>query len=114
MSYRRGRNESGKARLNLRGKGEVDSYGALLLTGDEPFCGIASCKDTPDSMCQDSLHHIILPGINRSPVFEAGAGTARLGKAELGLSGAEIARHLRVNMSSTNPAIPRVERNEGE
>ena len=95
-------------------KGDVDSYGALLLAGDEPLRGIASCQDTPDAMCQDTPHEIMVPEINRSPIFEASVGTAWLGKTELGLSGAEMARHLRVSKSSKIRAIARVETNEAK
>jgi REP element-mobilizing transposase RayT len=51
-------------------------------------------------------------GGRRIRVSEARAAIACRSKEELGLSGAEIARHLGVNTSSINRAIARVERGE--
>jgi REP element-mobilizing transposase RayT len=51
-------------------------------------------------------------GSRRVRVSEARAAIACRTKEELGLSGAEIARHLGVNTSSINRAIARVERGE--
>lgn len=53
-------------------------------------------------------------GGRRARVSEARAAIARRSKEELGLSGAEIARHLGVNTSSINRAIARVERGEAK
>ncbi len=51
-------------------------------------------------------------GGRRVRVSEARAAIACRSKEELGLAGAEIARHLGVNTSSINRAIARVERGE--
>jgi REP-associated tyrosine transposase len=51
-------------------------------------------------------------GGRRARVSKARAAIAYRSKEELGLSGAEIARHLGVNTSSINRAIARVERGE--
>ena len=60
-----------------------------------------------------ALHHIMVRGINKSAIFKDDQGGNRLcSKEELGLSGAEIARHLGVNTSSIDRAIARVERGE--
>ena len=48
-------------------------------------------------------------GGRRSRVSEARAAIAHQGKEELGISGAEIARHLGVNTSSINRTLARVE-----
>ena len=53
-------------------------------------------------------------GGRRIRVSEARAAIACRSKEELGLSGAEIARHLGVNTSSINRAIARVERGEDQ
>jgi REP element-mobilizing transposase RayT len=48
-------------------------------------------------------------GSRRSRVSEARAAIAYRGKEELGISGAEIARHLGVNTSSINRSLARIE-----
>lgn len=52
----------------------------------------------------------IQSGIRRQKVSETRAAIALLGREELGLSAAEMARHLGVNTSSIVRAIERVER----
>ncbi|MEW6054245.1 MAG: HTH domain-containing protein [Nitrospirota bacterium] len=49
-------------------------------------------------------------GSKRRKVSETRNIIARRSSEELGLSGAEIARHLKVNTSSVNRAIARVEK----
>ncbi len=65
-----------------------------------------------------ALHHIMVRGINKSKIFKDDQDKRRfldrLGQTidsseELGLSGAEIARHLGVNTSSVNRAIARAD-----